>query len=75
MKQNKWKHLKFEKYVFVLLLSIELIMSFTFLGFIHIDPISLTTAYIPIVVAGCYDKKEHKEEQKERERTYEQNFP
>lgn len=53
MKQNKWKHLKFEKYVFVLLLAIELIMSFTFLGFIHIDPISLTTAYIPIVVAGC----------------------
>ena len=52
MKQNKWKHLKFEKYVFVLLLAIELIMSFTFLGFIHIDPISLT-AYIPIVVAGC----------------------
>ena len=28
-------------------------MSFTFLGFIHIDPISFTTAYIPIVVAGC----------------------
>ena len=53
MKQNKWKHLKFEKYVFVLLLAIELITSFTFLGFIHIDPISLTTAYIPIVVAGC----------------------
>lgn len=53
MKQNKWKHLKFEKYVFVLLLAIELIMSFTFLGFIHINPISLTTAYIPIVVAGC----------------------
>ena len=53
MKQNKWKYLKFEKYVFVLLLAIELIMSFTFLGFIHIDPISLTTAYIPIVVAGC----------------------
>ena len=53
MKQNKWKHLKFEKYVFALLLAIELIMSFTFLGFIHIDPISLTTAYIPIVVAGC----------------------
>ena len=53
MKQNKWKHLKFEKYIFVLLLAIELIMSFTFLGFIHIDPISLTTAYIPIVVAGC----------------------
>ena len=33
MKQNKWKHLKFEKYIFVLLLAIELIISFTFLGF------------------------------------------
>ena len=29
-------------------------MSFTFLGFIHIDPLSLTTAYIPIGVAGCF---------------------
>lgn len=53
MKQNKWRHLKFERYIFGLLLAIELIMAFTFLGFIHIDPISLTTAYIPIVVAGC----------------------
>lgn len=53
MKQDKWKHLKFERYVFGLLLAIEIIMSFTFLGFIHINPISLTTAYIPIVVAGC----------------------
>lgn len=53
MKQNRWQHLKFEKYVFGLLLSVELIMSFTFLGYIHIDPISITTAYIPIVVAAC----------------------
>lgn len=50
---KQWKHLKFERYVFGLLLAIELIMAFTFLGFIHIDPISITTAYIPIVVAGC----------------------
>lgn len=53
MKQGKWKHLKFERYVFGLLLAIELIMAFTFLGFIHIDPISITTAYIPIVVTAC----------------------
>lgn len=53
MKQNKWKHLKFERYVFALLLSVELIMAFTFLGFIHINPISITTAYIPVVVTGC----------------------
>lgn len=53
MKQSKWKHLKFERYVFGLLLAIELIMAFTFLGFLHIDPISITTAYIPIVVTAC----------------------
>lgn len=54
MKQNKWKHLKFEKYIFVLLLAIELIMSFTFLGFIHIDPISLTTALYPDRSCGMF---------------------
>ena len=54
MKQNKWKHLKFEKYVFCAIIGDRAIMSFTFLGFIHIDPISLTTAYIPIVVAGMF---------------------
>lgn len=53
MKQNKWKYLKFERYVFALLLAIELIIAFTFLGFIHINPISITTAYIPVVVTGC----------------------
>lgn len=45
--------MKFERYVFGLLLAIELIMAFTFLGFLHIDPISITTAYIPIVVTAC----------------------
>ena len=53
MKTKSRKHSPFELYVFGMLLALELIMSFTFLGYIHLDPISITTAYIPIVVAGC----------------------
>lgn len=29
-------------------------MSFTFLGYIHIEPISITFAYIPVILAGCF---------------------
>lgn len=47
------KGLKFKQYVFGLVFALELIMSFTFLGYIHIPPISITTAYIPIVIAAC----------------------
>lgn len=50
---NKNRKIKFKQYAFGLVLAIELVMSFTFLGYIHIQPISATTAYIPIVVAGC----------------------
>ena len=28
-------------------------MSFSFLGYLHIEPISLTFAYVPVLVAGC----------------------
>ncbi len=52
-KKNNWIHLKFDSYAFCILLAVELIMSFTFLGYIHIPPISVTTAHIPIIVAGC----------------------
>ena len=50
---NKWKELRFEKYIFGILLAIEVIMSFTFLGYIHVPPISISIAYIPIVVSAC----------------------
>lgn len=50
---NKNKTIKFKQYAFGLVLAIELIMSFTFLGYIHVQSISATIAYIPIVVAGC----------------------
>lgn len=52
-KKTQIQKLRFEQYAFGILVAIELLMSFTFLGYIHIPPISITTAYIPIVVAGC----------------------
>ena len=41
------------KYVFWALIAIELFMSFSFLGYIHIEPISLMFVYIPVLMAGC----------------------
>lgn len=38
---------------FLILIVFEILMSFTFLGYIHIPPISVTFAYIPILVAAC----------------------
>ena len=43
----------FDRYFFGILIAVELLMSFTFLGYIHLPPISVTIAYLPILVAGC----------------------
>ncbi len=51
-KMMNWKTKRFERYVFEFLIAIELIMSFTFLGYIHVPPISIATAYIPIIITG-----------------------
>lgn len=48
-----WGDSCFERYFFSILVAVELLMSFTFLGYIHIPPISITIAYLPILVAGC----------------------
>lgn len=40
-------------YFFVLLAAVEVLISFTLFGYIHIPPLSITTAFIPILVAGC----------------------
>ncbi len=48
-----WGTSCFDHYFLGFLVAIELLMSFTFLGYIHIPPISVTTAYIPILIAGC----------------------
>ena len=55
MKRTKklWGTSCFDRYSFWLFIAVELLMSFTFLGYIHIPPISVTTAYIPILAAGC----------------------
>lgn len=42
----------FERYLFLFLIGTELLMSFSFLGYVHISPISLTIAYFPIIISG-----------------------
>ncbi len=34
------------------LIALELLMSFSFLGYFHVEPISITIAYIPVLIAG-----------------------
>lgn len=51
MKRRKTS--SFDLYIFLILIAFEILMSFTFLGYIHIPPISVTFAYIPILVAAC----------------------
>ena len=48
-----WSKSCFDRYLLGILIAIEFLMSFTFLGYIHLPPLSVTTAYIPILVAGC----------------------
>lgn len=43
---------RYDRYGFSLLLALEILMSFTFLGYVHIPPISITYAFIPILAAG-----------------------
>lgn len=40
-------------YLMVMLVALELLMSFSFLGYLHVEPISITTAYIPVLLAGA----------------------
>ncbi len=40
-------------YLLFSLISLELLMSFSFLGYIHVEPISITFAYIPVLLAGA----------------------
>ena len=43
----------FNLYIFLILAAFEILMSFTFLGYVHIVPISVIFAYIPILIATC----------------------
>lgn len=53
MDKKLWGNSCFDRYLFWILIAIELLMSFTFLGYIHIPPISITIAYLPVLIAGC----------------------
>ncbi|MGI6254354.1 MAG: diguanylate cyclase domain-containing protein [Acutalibacter sp.] len=35
------------------LLALELLMSFSFLGYFHVEPLSFTIAYLPVLLAGA----------------------
>lgn len=41
------------RYLFGILIAVELLMSFSFFGYIHVEPISITIAYIPVLLAGA----------------------
>ena len=51
LKKNGDKRIKL--YLLWGLISIELLMSFSFLGYIHVEPLSVTIVYIPVLLAGC----------------------
>ncbi len=40
-------------YLFGTLAVVELLMSFSFLGYLHVEPISITFAYLPVLLAGA----------------------
>ena len=40
-------------YLLGALVAVELLMSFSFLGYFHVEPISITIAYIPVLLAGA----------------------
>lgn len=40
------------RYILETLIALELLMSFSFLGYFHVEPISITIAYVPVLMAG-----------------------
>ena len=49
------KHKKpsvYRRYLFCALVLFELLMSSSFLGYIHVPPISITIAYLPVLIAA-----------------------
>lgn len=44
---------KIRLYLLLALVGLELLMSFSFLGYVHVEPISITFSYIPVMLAGA----------------------
>ena len=53
LKARATPSVEMRRYLLLFLVAVELLMSFSFLGYIHVDPISITTAYLPVLVAGA----------------------
>lgn len=43
----------FDRYLLGILIALEIFMSFTIFGYIHLEPISITLSYIPVVIAAA----------------------
>ena len=41
------------RFTLLALMAVELLMSFSFFGYFHVEPISVTTAYVPVLLAGA----------------------
>ena len=50
---RKWRRSTVRWYLLGALVALELLMSFSFLGYFHMEPISLTVSYIPVLLAGA----------------------
>ncbi len=53
MEYGAKRHSSIRWYLFGILVALELLMSFSFLGYFHAEPISITIAYIPVLLAGA----------------------
>ncbi len=51
--RRRYKDGLIRHYLLAGFIAIELLMSFSFLGYFHVEPISITFAYIPVLLAGC----------------------
>ena len=52
MKNLSARHRLTDWYIFIALIAVELLMSFSFFGYFHVEPISITIAYFPVLLAG-----------------------
>lgn len=50
---EKTKETERNGYIFSFLVALEFFVSFSFVGYIHVEPISMTFSYIPVLIAGC----------------------
>ena len=53
MARTPWPGGPLRGFAFWALIAVELLMSFSFFGYIHVEPLSITTAFLPVLLAGA----------------------